>query len=201
MRLLKVASTAAKCRENCCGNVGFEYGFVEPAARSHVHQVDGDGIGVVITAVWTVDAAQPVERVRVTGPHEGSVLGIGEPFDAASRPLAETRVAETHDAQSQGPVERGLRVDIVTAGSHRGPVHRGHPRYSACDMETFKRYLMFQGMMFVFGIVGPIFLVLYFASQPDPSMRWAYWIGLFITTADILIALGLTASTASPKKD
>nr|WP_090345042.1 hypothetical protein [Mycolicibacterium malmesburyense]CRL76974.1 membrane protein [Mycolicibacterium malmesburyense] len=68
-------------------------------------------------------------------------------------------------------------------------------------METFKRYLMFQGMMFVFGIVGPIFLVLYFASQPDPSMRWAYWIGLFITTADILIALGLTASTASPRKD
>ncbi|MGE2719334.1 hypothetical protein [Mycolicibacterium celeriflavum] len=64
-------------------------------------------------------------------------------------------------------------------------------------METFKRYLMFQGMMFVFGIVGPIFLIMYFASQPDPSVRWAYWIGLFITTADILIALGLTASTAS----
>ncbi|KUI04925.1 hypothetical protein [Mycobacterium neumannii] len=61
-------------------------------------------------------------------------------------------------------------------------------------METFKRYLMFQGMMFVFGIVGPIFLVLYFASQPDPTMRWAYWIGLFVTAADILIALGLTAS-------
>ncbi|VEG45561.1 membrane protein [Mycolicibacterium flavescens] len=61
-------------------------------------------------------------------------------------------------------------------------------------METFKRYLMFQGMMFVFGIIGPIFLVLYFASQPDPTMRWAYWIGLFVTAADILIALGLTAS-------
>ncbi|SEH48670.1 hypothetical protein SAMN04489835_0388 [Mycolicibacterium rutilum] len=67
-------------------------------------------------------------------------------------------------------------------------------------METFKRYLMFQGMMFVFGIVGPIFLVMYFVTQPDPTVRWAYWIGLFITTADVLIALALTAS-GTPKKD
>lgn len=66
-------------------------------------------------------------------------------------------------------------------------------------METFKRYLMFQGMMFVFGIVGPIFLIMYFASQPDPTVRWAYWIGLFITAADVLIALGLTASTQSKR--
>ncbi|MGV0852392.1 hypothetical protein [Mycolicibacterium phlei] len=62
-------------------------------------------------------------------------------------------------------------------------------------METFKRYLVIQGMMFVFGIVGPIFLILYFASQPDPSMRWAYWIGLFITAGDILAALYMTEST------
>ncbi|KUH68941.1 hypothetical protein AU184_08630 [Mycolicibacterium novocastrense] len=67
-------------------------------------------------------------------------------------------------------------------------------------METFKRYLMFQAMMFVFGIVGPIFLILYFASQPDPTMRWAYWIGLFITAADVLIALGLTASTQTNRE-
>lgn len=67
-------------------------------------------------------------------------------------------------------------------------------------METFKRYLMFQGMIFVFGIVGPIFLILYFASQPDPTMRWAYWIGLFVTAADILIALYLT-ETSTPKRD
>ena len=67
-------------------------------------------------------------------------------------------------------------------------------------METFKRYLMFQGMMFVFGIVGPIFLIMYFASQPDPTVRWAYWIGLFITTADILIALGLTASNQTNRE-
>ena len=66
-------------------------------------------------------------------------------------------------------------------------------------METFKRYLVIQGMMFVFGIVGPIFLIGYFASQPDPTLKWMYWWGLFITVADILIALGLTGS-AEPKK-
>ncbi|AEV71636.1 hypothetical protein MycrhN_1010 [Mycolicibacterium rhodesiae NBB3] len=66
-------------------------------------------------------------------------------------------------------------------------------------MATFKRYLMFQAMMFVFGIVGPIFLILFFASQPDPTVRWAYWTGLFITAADVLIALMLTATTGSNK--
>lgn len=62
-------------------------------------------------------------------------------------------------------------------------------------MQTFKRYLMFQGMMFVFGIVGPIFLIGYFASQPDPTLKWMYWWGLLITFADVMIALGLTGST------
>jgi hypothetical protein len=66
-------------------------------------------------------------------------------------------------------------------------------------MATFKRYLAFQAMMFVFGIVGPIFLVMYFATQPDPTVRWAYWWGLFITAADILIALWLTATTSGDK--
>lgn len=54
-------------------------------------------------------------------------------------------------------------------------------------------------MMFVFGIVGPIFLITFFASQPDPAMRWAYWAGLFITYIDIVIALGLTKSTGDVK--
>jgi hypothetical protein len=62
-------------------------------------------------------------------------------------------------------------------------------------VETFKRYLIFQGMMFVFGIVGPIFLIGYFASQPDPTLKWMYWWGLFITTADVLIALRLAKAS------
>ncbi|OBC04620.1 hypothetical protein A5784_13800 [Mycobacterium sp. 852013-50091_SCH5140682] len=62
-------------------------------------------------------------------------------------------------------------------------------------VETFRRYLVIQGMMFVFGIVGPIFLVIFFAVQPDPTLKWMYWAGLFITTADVLIALAITEST------
>jgi hypothetical protein len=57
---------------------------------------------------------------------------------------------------------------------------------------TFWRYVRIQLIVFVFGIVGPIFLVLFFATQPEPSMKWAYWAGLFITAADVLIALALT---------
>lgn len=57
---------------------------------------------------------------------------------------------------------------------------------------VLRRYLVFQGMTFVFGIVGPIFLVIFFTAPRDPGMKWMYFIGLFITAADILIALGLT---------
>lgn len=32
-------------------------------------------------------------------------------------------------------------------------------------------YIRIQLAMFVFGIVGPIFLVIYFTSQPDPTMK------------------------------
>jgi hypothetical protein len=62
-------------------------------------------------------------------------------------------------------------------------------------LSTFWRYIWIQLTMFVFGIVGPIFLVMFFASQPDPSMKWAYWAGLFTTAADVLIALALTKAT------
>ena len=63
-------------------------------------------------------------------------------------------------------------------------------------MSTFKRYLVIQLMTLVVGIVGPIFLVVYFAAQPDPTLKWMYWFGLFITAADVLIALGITSATA-----
>ncbi|MCZ0731453.1 hypothetical protein [Mycolicibacterium iranicum] len=61
-------------------------------------------------------------------------------------------------------------------------------------MSTLWVYARIQLMMFVFGIVGPIFLIGYFASQPDPELRWMYWWGLFITFGDILIALAITES-------
>ncbi len=57
---------------------------------------------------------------------------------------------------------------------------------------TLRTYLRIQLMVFVFGIVGPIFLVLYFVVQPDPTVKWMYYTGLVITAIDILIALRLT---------
>ncbi|OBK22645.1 hypothetical protein [Mycobacterium asiaticum] len=67
-------------------------------------------------------------------------------------------------------------------------------------MSTFKRYLGIQFMIFIFGIVGPIFLIMFFASQPDPQMRWAFWTGLLITYADIMIALAITKGTLDNDK-
>ena len=61
---------------------------------------------------------------------------------------------------------------------------------------VFKRYLAIQAMTLVCGIVGPIFLFVYFAAQPDPTIRCMYWTGLFIPAADVLVALRITARTA-----
>jgi hypothetical protein len=34
-----------------------------------------------------------------------------------------------------------------------------------------------------------------FATQPDPSTKWAYWAGLFITAAEVLVALAITSAS------
>lgn len=62
-------------------------------------------------------------------------------------------------------------------------------------MSTLWIYIRVQLMMFVFGIVGPLFLLMYFAMQPDTTTRWMYWWGLFITFGDIFIALAITSGT------
>jgi membrane protein YdbS with pleckstrin-like domain len=59
-------------------------------------------------------------------------------------------------------------------------------------MATFWRYVHIQSFVFLCGIVAPIFLVVFFAVQPEPDTKWLYWAGLFITAADVLIALGIT---------
>lgn len=60
-------------------------------------------------------------------------------------------------------------------------------------MSTFWRYLRVQAFVLLCGIVGPIFLVVYFAMGADPMLKWMFWIGLLITAVDVLIALGITA--------
>lgn len=67
-------------------------------------------------------------------------------------------------------------------------------------MSTFWRYLRVQAFVFVCGCVGPIFLIVYFAAQPDPTIKWMYWAGLLVTAVDVLIALSLTsAAERTPK--
>jgi Short C-terminal domain len=45
------------------------------------------------------------------------------------------------------------------------------------------------------GLVGPIFLAVYFVIGPMVG-QWMFWVGLLITAADVLIALALASYTA-----
>lgn len=45
------------------------------------------------------------------------------------------------------------------------------------------------------GLVGPIFLAIYFVVGPMVG-QWMFWVGLLITVADVLIALALASYTA-----
>jgi hypothetical protein len=71
-------------------------------------------------------------------------------------------------------------------------------------LATLWLYVRIQFFVFVCGIVGPIFLVIFFTSRPQPELRWMYWAGLLITTADVLIALlitsGIEAADNKPQK-
>ncbi|WKG04735.1 SHOCT domain-containing protein [Mycolicibacterium sp. HK-90] len=61
-------------------------------------------------------------------------------------------------------------------------------------MSTFWRYVRIQSFVLLCGIVGPIFLAIYFLSGSNPMMKWMFWTGLLVTAIDVLIALGLTAA-------
>jgi hypothetical protein len=64
-------------------------------------------------------------------------------------------------------------------------------------MSTFWRYVKIQAFVLLCGIVGPIFLAIYFASGAQPIMKWMFWAGLAITVLDVLIALGITSMGAN----
>jgi hypothetical protein len=54
------------------------------------------------------------------------------------------------------------------------------------------RYLKAQIWVLICGgLVGPIFLVVFFALGQMSLMKWMFWVGLLITAADVLIALAL----------
>jgi hypothetical protein len=57
------------------------------------------------------------------------------------------------------------------------------------------RYLKLQLFMLVCGVIGPIYLIGYFAFVPQAdrhSFLWMFWAGLLITVADVLIAVVIT---------
>jgi hypothetical protein len=61
------------------------------------------------------------------------------------------------------------------------------------------RYLKAQASVLLFGgLVGPIFLIVYFAlgTMARPYLQWMFWVGLFISAADVLAALALANATA-----
>jgi hypothetical protein len=58
------------------------------------------------------------------------------------------------------------------------------------------RYIKIQIWVLVCGIVGPIFLVMYFALGQSSYIKWMFWAGLLITVADVLIALAITSFSA-----
>lgn len=54
------------------------------------------------------------------------------------------------------------------------------------------RYLKAQAMVLLCGgLVGPIFLAVYFFSGQDELLKWMFWTGLLVTAVDVLVALGL----------
>ncbi len=54
------------------------------------------------------------------------------------------------------------------------------------------RYLKSQMMVLLYGgLVGPAFLVVYFATGQTSLMKWMFWVGVLITAADVLIAIAL----------
>lgn len=63
-------------------------------------------------------------------------------------------------------------------------------------MSIFWRYVRVQLFVLLCGIVGPIFLAIYFVAGASPMMQWMLWAGLLITAADVLIALAITSFSA-----
>jgi hypothetical protein len=59
------------------------------------------------------------------------------------------------------------------------------------------RYLKFQLLVLLCGgLVGPAFVIVYFATGQSSLLQWMFFVGLFITALDVLIALALANYSA-----
>lgn len=60
------------------------------------------------------------------------------------------------------------------------------------------RYVKAQAMVLLCGgLVGPIFLAVYFATGQSDLMKWMFWTGLLVTAIDVFVALALAAYGAN----
>lgn len=65
-----------------------------------------------------------------------------------------------------------------------------------------RRYLKSQLMVLLFGgLIGPIFILVYFATGEVSSIKALYYLGVIITAADVLAALALTNFGAKSAAD
>lgn len=56
------------------------------------------------------------------------------------------------------------------------------------------RYVKAQAWVLVCGgLVGPIFLTVYFATGQSGLLKWMFWVGLLVTAVDVLVALAITS--------
>ena len=62
------------------------------------------------------------------------------------------------------------------------------------------RYIKAQLMVLLCGgLVGPIFLAVYFATGQSSLLKWMFYVGLLITAADVLIALARPLPSNRPE--
>jgi hypothetical protein len=60
------------------------------------------------------------------------------------------------------------------------------------------RYVKAQAMVLLCGgLVGPIFLAVYFATGQSHLMKWMFWVGLLVSAVDVLAALAIAGYGAN----
>ena len=125
MRLLKVASTAAKGGDNCCRSIGFEHRLGQPTAWTHVHKIDSRRVRVGIVEIRPVNTTQPVQALGIAGPDVRAVVDRGEPGDPTVQALLIIHDTLTEAAQPQltGALDRRPQIDIIAARPHWRAVH------------------------------------------------------------------------------
>jgi len=65
-----------------------------------MNEVDGECVVIIVIEVAAVDAAEPVQPVRVAGPDERTVIDIAETFDAAHQAFVRRLAATAEAAQT-----------------------------------------------------------------------------------------------------